>query len=191
LDTAGATAPPRPPGPVPSGEVLVLTRRRTRVADSIKEREFTRLFQDLYQSAYRAAYRLLADPDGADDAASEAFARAYAHWDEIADLPWRDAWVMRVTVNLALNTLARKRLPLIPPRMVESEDATATRLAMVTALAALSRRQQEAIVLHYLAGLTEAEVSTVMGVAPSTVKTHLKRGLQVLRTDLGDGSALG
>ena len=165
----------------------MLTRRREQGTDSVKEREFTLLFQGLYQDAYRAAYRLLADADAADDAASEAFARAYAHWDDIADLPWRNAWVMRVTINLSLNVLSRKRLPLLPPRMIESEDASATRLAMVAALSSLSRRQQEAIVLHYLAGLTEAEVSNVMGVAPSTVKTHLKRGLEVLRTDLRDG----
>lgn len=169
----------------------MLTRRRGGATDRAKEQAFTLLFQELYQDAYRAAYRLLADPDAADDAASEAFARAYAHWDDIVDLPWRNAWVMRVTINLSLNVLSRKRLPLLPPRLIESEDASATRLAMVAALSSLSRRQQEAIVLHYLAGLTEEEVSAAMGVAPSTVKTHLKRGLEVLRTDLRDGDDVG
>ena len=173
----------------------MLTRHERReaagAAERMKEREFTAMFESLYQSAYRAAYRLLGESSAADDAASEAFARAYARWDEIADLSWRDAWVMRVTINLSLNVLSRKRLPLVPPRLIETEDASATRLAMVAALAGLSRRQQEAIVLHHLAGLTEAEVSEVMGVAPSTVKTHLKRGLESLRTDLRDVDGVG
>lgn len=164
---------------------LLGRRRAPDRPEDVKDREVSALFQRLYPQAFRTAVRLLGDAAAAEDCASEAFVRAYAHWDEIHDLPWRDAWVIKVTANLALSALGRKKLPFRPPLPVEAEDAVATRLAMVVALASLSRRQQEAIVLHYLAGLTEAEVSAVMGVAPSTVKTHLKRGMDVLRQDFG------
>jgi len=152
-----------------------------------REAEFSELFRALYPQAYRVAFRLLGNAAEAEDAAAEAFARTFAAWDRVRGLPYRDAWVMKTTGNVALNVLARKPTPLAPARPVADEDATATRLALVCALASLSRRQQEAIVLHHLAGLSEAEVAAVLDVAPSTVKTHLKRGMELLRDDFHEG----
>jgi RNA polymerase sigma factor (sigma-70 family) len=145
------------------------------------EAEFTDVFRELYPQAYRVALRLLGDRAAAEDAAAEAFARTFADWDRVRGLPYRAAWIMKVTGNVALNVLARKPPVMAPARTVEEEDATATRMALISALASLPRRQQEAIVLHHLAGLPEAEVAAVLGVAPNTVKTHLKRGLHSLR----------
>ena len=148
-----------------------------------REAEFSELFRALYPQAYRVAFRLLGNAAAAEDAAAEAFARTFAAWDKVRELPHRDAWVMKTTGNVALNALARKPAPLAPARAVANEDATATRLALVSALACLSKRQQEAIVLHHLAGFSETEVAEALGVAPSTVKTHLKRGMELLRDD--------
>ena len=145
------------------------------------ETEFTAVFRDLYPQAYRVALRLLGDRAAAEDAAAEAFARAFADWPRVRDLEYRTAWVMKVTGNVALNLLARKPPPVAPAGTVEEEDLVATRMALISALSALPRRQQEAIVLHHLAGLPEIEVAAVLGVAPNTVKTHLKRGMQSLR----------
>jgi RNA polymerase sigma factor (sigma-70 family) len=155
-----------------------------------QEIEFSELFRALYPQAYRVAYRLLGNPAAAEDAAAEAFARTFAAWDRVCDLPHRDAWVMKTTGHVALNALARKPTPIAPAKAVADEDATATRLALVAALGALSKRQQEAIVLHHLAGFTETEVAEALGVAPSTVKTHLKRGMELLRDDFSiDGAS--
>ena len=134
------------------------------------------------------AYRLLGNPAAAEDAAAEAFARTFANWDRVRLLPHRDAWVIKTTGHVALNVLHRKPTPMVPTKAVADEDATATRLALVAALGGLSKRQQEAIVLHHLAGFTECEVAEALGVAPSTVKTHLKRGMELLRDDFAPGT---
>ena len=55
------------------------------------------------------------------------------------------------------------------------------RLDVVRALRRLSRRQQEVVVLHYLEGLSDEDVSEMLGVTVSTVKTHLGRALSALR----------
>lgn len=101
-------------------------------------------------------------------------------------MPYSDAWVLRVTTNLALNTLARKKLELRAPRPIESDDAAATRLALVSALAALPRRQREVIVLRHLAGLPEAEIAKALRIGEGTVKTHTRRALESMRRVLGD-----
>jgi RNA polymerase sigma factor (sigma-70 family) len=161
------------------------------VEKAVEER-FVAAFARLYPKARRVAYRVLGDVCAAEDAAAEAMARAYAHWERVEALPWVDAWVLRVTANLALDAARRRRPALDPPAVVESEDAIATRLAMVAALNRLPRRQREVVALHYLAGLTDDEVAGALGIATGTVKVHVNRGLAALRRSLreDDGGGL-
>jgi RNA polymerase sigma-70 factor (ECF subfamily) len=155
--------------------------------DRVLEERFVAAFPRLYPRARRVAYRVLGDDAAAEDVAAEAMARAYAHWERVEALPWVDGWVLRVTANLAIDVARRRRVALEPPAPIETEDAVATRLAMVAALSHLPRRQREAISLYYLAGMAEAEVANVLGISPGTLKSHLHRGLVALRARLGDG----
>jgi len=155
------------------------------------EERFVAAFGRLYPKARRVAYRVLGDVCSAEDVAAEAMARTYARWERVESLPWLDAWVLRVTANLALDAARRQRPLADPPAVVESEDAIATRLAMVAALNRLPRRQREAVALHYLAGLTDDEVARALGIAEGTVKSHVHRGLVALRRSLGEDDGGG
>lgn len=156
--------------------------------------EFAAVYRSLFVPAMRLAYRLTGSRETAEDVAAEALARAYARWREVAPMPHRDAWVMRVATNLALDTVRRRGPAQQAQRALErsygdglstdAADALATRLALVAALRELPQRQRESIVLFYLAGLSEAEVSASLGITPSSVRTHIQRGLGRLRTHL-------
>jgi RNA polymerase sigma factor (sigma-70 family) len=54
------------------------------------------------------------------------------------------------------------------------------------ALDDLSRRQRQAVDLHYFVGLDIATVASVMGCAPGTVKATLHQARARLRVLLGD-----
>ncbi|HVM39476.1 MAG TPA: sigma-70 family RNA polymerase sigma factor, partial [Acidimicrobiia bacterium] len=141
--------------------------------------DFEAAFDDLYPRAVRVARRMLGDQALAEDVAAEALARAYARWRKVAGLEYRTAWVLRVTTNLALDELRRRK----PTAEVElstegAEDVVALRLALAAALRGLPRRQREAVSLRYLADLSEQEVAAALGVAPGSVKTHVHRGLE-------------
>lgn len=158
-------------------------RRRARHDDD--DEEFVEAFVQLYPQAVRLARRLLADTAAAEDVAAEALARTYARWRKVRDLPYRDAWVLRVVTNLTLDTLARRTvgsgsLPTDAPT-----GAVDLRLALADALRRLPKRQREVIVLRHLAGYREQEVATALGIGPGTVKTHTKRALAAMRADLG------
>lgn len=127
---------------------------------------------------------MLGDRTAAEDIAAEALARAYAHWSRVATLDWREAWVLRVTGNLALDQLRRRRPALGPPLAHDFEDSAALRMALSDAVGRLPRRQQEAVVLYYLAGYSEADVARTLGISPNSVKTHLRRAREVLRSGL-------
>ena len=130
---------------------------------------------------YRLALRIVGDRVVAEDVASEALARAYARWAKVSELPWRDGWGLRVASNLAVDHVRRRRVEPVAPHVVYEEDAVTLRLALAACLRALPRRQREAVALHYLAGLTDAEVGQALGISAGSVKTHIHRGMAALR----------
>jgi RNA polymerase sigma factor (sigma-70 family) len=54
------------------------------------------------------------------------------------------------------------------------------RLRVVAALAELPLRRREVLVLRYYVGLSEAEIASMLGISPGTVKSTAARGLAVL-----------
>jgi RNA polymerase sigma factor (sigma-70 family) len=162
------------------------------------DESFSAAFDHLFLRCGRVAYRLLGDRWAAEDVAGEALARAYAHWPKINELPYRDAWVLRVATNLAIDKARRRaRHTAVPDESIDlhlsDSDAdaavaqlTVLRFTLVAALAKLPRRQREIVVLRHMTGLSEVEVAAATGLALGTVKTHLRRGLMGLRRALGD-----
>lgn len=134
----------------------------------------------------RLARRMTGDRTMAEDVAAEAFARAFARWDKVSRLDYREAWILRVASNLAID-LGRRRRPALASRPAAPDPAgeVAVRLTMLSALRALPRTQREAMVLRYLADMSEAEVAEVLGVRQGTVKSHLHRAREALRSRLG------
>lgn len=53
-----------------------------------------------------------------------------------------------------------------------------------SALAALSTRQRQVVVLCVGYGLTHAEVAALLGISRSSVQNHVERGLRHLRTEI-------
>ena len=146
--------------------------------------EFEAEFDRLFGRAFAVARRLTGDPTAAEDIAAEALIRTYVRWSRVRAFEYREAWVARVATNLAIKA-SRGRAPVGDPVTVDESDATATRLALVDALARLPRRQREAVALRYLADLSIDDVASTLGVSPGTVKQSVHRALRTLRTQLG------
>ena len=142
--------------------------------------DFQSAFNGLYQVAYRVAFRLTGRRTDAEDIAQEALARAYVRWPRINEYP--EAWVSRVSMNLAIDGIRRQNQPwakLLPPPLVD--PPTADRLDLQRALAALPTRQREVVALRYLADLPEETVARALKCSAGTVKQHASRGLAALR----------
>jgi len=151
-----------------------------------RDESFDGMFHQLYPRAVRLARRILGDTAAAEDVAAEALARAFASWPKVRELPYRDAWVLRVTSNLAIDAARRHQPRVVATEPIDLEETTAVRVALVAALRALPRRQRDVIALRYLAGLSEAEIAASLDIALGTVKTHIHRGVAGLRRRLGD-----
>lgn len=159
--------------------------------------DFDDLFRAVWPRAVTTARRIVGPGGDPEALAAEALTRAYDRWPTVGRHPAPDAWVLRVTINLALDRVRRLPVPEdatidlrddAPMRglVVEStDDTTAVRLALGAALRELPEKQRHAVALRYLAGCQEDQIAASLGINPGTVKTHLKRGLEKLRVQLG------
>jgi RNA polymerase sigma factor (sigma-70 family) len=169
---------------VPVGALL---RTRARTADE----EFAEAYPALFHASLRLAHRMTRDPGLSEEIAAETLARAYARWGQVRDAASPTAWVQRVTANLVIDGARRRRVateavPLLAADddLLHIEDQVTLRLVLVAALATLPRKQREALVLRYLAGVEEPELSRTLGTSPSSARTHVQRGLAALRRRL-------
>jgi RNA polymerase sigma factor (sigma-70 family) len=158
------------------------------IGDGRQER-FEEAFRRLLPRAVTVGYRVLGDRAEAEDAAVEALARASASWPRVGRLTYRDAWVLRVTANVATDMARRRRAtsPAVEVPTEGAEDGVVARLALADALRSLSRRQRDVVLLRYFADLTEAEVARTLRMSVGSVKKHTSRAVASLRRSLGDG----
>jgi len=154
-------------------------------------------FEAFYEATHgRIAAALLAslrDRDVADEATDEAFARALAAWDRVSAMGNPTGWVFRV----GLREGARRRRRTSLERLRWSRNSVAAPAApalpdsdLWDAVAALPRRQREAIVLRFVADLPEADVAAAMGISRGGVSATLHQAKQSLHGALSSTVAL-
>jgi RNA polymerase sigma-70 factor (ECF subfamily) len=146
-----------------------------------RDQAFEAAFPGLYHRAHAVATRIVGDADSAEDVAAEALARTYVQWGKVRDLPYLEAWVLRVAANVALDVV-RRRKPAVASRSgVDPAEQVVDRLFVTGELRRLSKRQQEVVVLRYVADMPEADVASCLGVGVETVKEHAARAMRALR----------
>jgi RNA polymerase sigma-70 factor (ECF subfamily) len=151
------------------------------------DRRFAELYQAEFAAVYRACYALCGDRQLAEDAAQEAFARALERWRRLRERPWAAGWVVTTALNVVRRSLRRRGAePRPEPGTGQAgTDGAEDRLDLIRAIRALPARQQEAVVLHYVADLPVSDVAEAMGVETGTVKAHLARAREALARTLG------
>ena len=152
------------------------------VEPALASDRFEDVYWALYLRALATAFRVLGNRDAAEDVAADALARAHLNWARIAGLPHRDAWVLRVASNLALDAARRKTPEPAAVQHVTFEERTVDRITLVRALRKLPRRQRQSVTLRYLAQLSHEEVAAALGIAEASARVHVHRGLLALRS---------
>jgi len=142
------------------------------------------LYRAHYAPLVRLAGLLVGDFSVGEDVAQDAFARLV----DARGVRDPHAYLRATVVNLSRSRIRRAVLarrhraahagaavdPAAGPEMV------ATQVTVREEVARLPRRQREAVVLRYYAGMTDEEIANALGVSPGSVKTHLHRAMTTL-----------
>jgi RNA polymerase sigma factor (sigma-70 family) len=135
----------------------------------------------------RSCARMVGEERAA-DAAQDAVLTAMLSLDRLRRPASFGAWLVGIGLN-ACRVLLRERRDLVARDDIVAEpfDIVASRelAALVrAAIAELPRGQREAVMLYYLAGLTQAEAAEHLGIPPGAVKTRLHKARASLRARL-------
>lgn len=153
---------------------------------------FGSLYSREFAMVYRVTCLIARNRHAAEEATQEAFAKALARWGTLAGQPWAGAWITRVAINEAKKARASRWRIEPPDRDVGALEADwSSIISLRTAMHGLSRRQQEAVILHYIRDEPLAVVAQTMGCRIGTVKSHLSRARESLRESPHGGGAIG
>ena len=112
------------------------------------------------------------------EATANALAYAWEQWPKVRAMTNPAGYLYRV----GQSSVRRRKVPNLFERPTESESHFEPALARL--LADLPERQRIAVVLVHGYDWTVREVSVLTGLTPSTIHTHLERGLSKLRSAL-------
>jgi RNA polymerase sigma factor (sigma-70 family) len=134
--------------------------------------------------------RMGAQPAEADDVAQDAFLTAFERVAEFRGEGTFAGWIKKIAARLYLRRLQKDRkLGAITGEAVEDEpeiprgDADAT-IDLEEALKVLGAVERLCVTLCFGAGLSHSEAAEALNLPLGTVKSHVKRGLEKLRTRL-------
>ncbi|HXR75833.1 MAG TPA: sigma-70 family RNA polymerase sigma factor [Bryobacteraceae bacterium] len=142
----------------------------------------------------RTAQRLLLNDADAQDAAQEVFLRLHRSLHKFQEERDLIPWLYRITVNIC-HDQRKRRKPAVtfeettelaareanPEQQLNAEER---RLLLRAALAGLSDRERDAIVLRDIEGLSTAEVARILGTTETTVRSQISMGRVKLRRRL-------
>lgn len=157
---------------------------------------FAELVSEHENTVLRTAWRLLGNAEDARDIAQEAFLRLHRNLGRLDPDRGIGAWLYRVTVNLALTALRRRKGR--PESSLEDAerraagggdrleqerrgDAADARRLLAPVLECLSDKERAAVILRDLEGLDMKDVARALGCRQVTVRAYLSRGRLKLR----------
>ena len=172
--------------------------------DPVSTVAFNRAVAEHAEGLKSYASRMLRDTLLAEDVAQDAFLALYRHQAAVPDNAVRP-WLYRVTRNLCLDHLRRRRFkmrlfrdlakdddqPIVPEdrggeRPEDAAQNRETQQAIEEAIAALPVKFRDAFVLCELQGLSYEDAATILKCPVKTVSTRLFRARQRFKAALAD-----
>ena len=170
----------------------------TRIDPMSDEQDFVILMRQNQERVYRLAFHLLGSAEEAKDAVQETFMKA---WRKFDTLRWEtsQAWLLKITVNLCLDWLRRRRFKAEFPEEDGSQDSFEYQLPdpnpdpleqcldgemqmrMREAVSKLRPHLRAVVLLRDLEGLSYQEIAETLNVKISKVKSDIFRGRRELK----------
>jgi RNA polymerase sigma-70 factor, ECF subfamily len=184
-----------------------LTSTLGAAAQNITAEEFDAIVRRHQRRVHRFLLMLLRDPEEADNLTQECFLRAYQNLSSFRGDSSLETWLLRIAANLARDH-ARNRKASFWKRLLGlgdgNEDGAAEHMPSAEAspeqilLARedvravwdvanqLSQQQRAVFLLRFVEEMELAEIASALGLQVGSVKTHLFRAVQTVRSKLRD-----
>lgn len=140
------------------------------------EDAFTKLMQFYLKDLYRVALAILMNDEDAADAIQDTILACWEKLDTLKKDQYFKTWMTKILINKCYD-IRRKSLRIVDLEAYE-EPAAEDRynLEFKEALSSLDEKYRSVMILFYSEGYHIDEISAILKIPPSTVKTRLQRG---------------
>lgn len=165
---------------------------------------FTELITNYKDKIFHLAYRMLSNVQEAEDITQETFLRVYSNLDRYDEEHKFSTWIFRIATNLCIDRIRKKkanysldenwndedgldwysRLPSQGKSPEEEAISSEEQNQIHQAIMNLPSKYRVIMILRYIQDLSIQEISEVVNLSNSTVKTRLHRGREYLRKQL-------
>jgi RNA polymerase sigma-70 factor (ECF subfamily) len=156
--------------------------------------DFEQLVDEHQSMVFSLAWRMTGDRGLAEEIAQDVFLELDRHLGKIESPLHACFWLRRVTMSRSTDALRRRKVRGMDlwvemdenhgARMEERASPLGARLEQL--LSTLPEPQRAALVLRYQEDLTPEEIAATLNAPLATVKSHLQRGLKLLRAKAQD-----
>lgn len=158
----------------------------------MKKENIDDMFREKYEKysklLFRIAFLHLGNTHDAEDVLQNVFIKLLYHSPDFKDDEHETAWLIRVTQNHCKNVLKsssyKKNCELNDEITADSVSDIAKALDISMKIKALPANYKTAIFLYYYEDLTTEEISKILKISRSAVKMRLKRGRELLKSEL-------
>lgn len=159
----------------------------------VGKHEYAELMVENRQRFYRIAYSYVKNEQEALDIVSEATYRGLVHIKDLREPSYFKTWMTRIIINTALEIIRKNsRLTALEDYMLEDYDVEKMeqeiRFDLYTALDALGAEDKSFIILKYFEGYSFKDISNLLEIPESTVKSKVYRCLEWMRNYMEGGS---
>lgn len=139
---------------------------------------FTALMQSHMQSMYKVARSILKSDEDAADAIQETILICWEKLGQLKDDRYFKTWMTRILINKCNNLLRDRKLYVTQENLPEPSafDHNFSNVEWKAAMNSLDEKYRLVIMLYYVEGFKTSEISQIMEIPESTVRTRLARG---------------
>ncbi|MCZ8523402.1 MULTISPECIES: RNA polymerase sigma factor SigW [Paenibacillus] len=163
--------------------------------------ELVELYKD---KIYHLAYRMLRSSHEAEEIVQETFLRVYMNLDRYDETQKFSTWIYRIGTNLCIDRLRKRKVNYsLDAEMGDGEGSdwystlasqdpspdsqvllSETQMQIRESIETLPEKYKAIVILRYLQDLSLQEISDVLSMPVTTIKTRLHRGREFLRKKL-------
>jgi len=145
---------------------------------------FVALIDQKSDMLYRIARTILRNDEDCKDALQEAVLKAWENRDKLREMTYAGTWLTRILIN-ECHAVGRKRRKYVLRADVAAQGGAAPEdPALRKALETLPEKLRLPLILHYLEGYSYRDISSILHIPRTTVRSRLSRARKALQTEL-------
>ncbi|MDE7205697.1 MAG: RNA polymerase sigma factor [Lachnospiraceae bacterium] len=154
---------------------------------------FIRLMQSQLQNMYKAASAILNNDEDVADAISDTILTCWEKLWQLKNPSYFRTWMTRILINKCKDMIRRQRGFSLVEELPEQPvyDTKYENVEWKDALNSLDEKHRLVMVLYYVEGFNTVEISEMLDMTESTVRSRLSRGREKLAKSFMGGKEYG